>query len=470
MPVDVNNKRIYVDSENGKGITLLDLMRGLGYYKRDKNGNRNLGLIVTKADIDKWSFRKPTISATTERLTDDEIRIAKCGLTPISVTKILRDTIGGSTLVTGAKDEGLAEIAEWTYNRPQGGTSQPFRIQDFDGYEGRAVAPDGGWGKITFEDEDVEKLKAVTITVDANGDYAEKNFKLTPKYNGSEYNDGLYQLFSMKIGNSSYESIKETYLAGNVSVKDVASLDGNYRIALAVWIPNFGTNGGWGIFAGRMTIAQYFEENLGTQLKWLLPDFATNPYVFNYIASSVMDDNVKDFIAVPLLVKDLGYTYQTNPAGGSNQLFNLRAVSGETEAYCMPSGQKDVAVFVDHVSAADVEGATVVKFLSPSGWYVAYRFSGYYTGSGSAQKSLNTLFIGSVRPITESVTAYLKGTVHFVPATTGATEQTYQIDQSFQINAGSQITINGKTYNGILVRQQPALFMREEDVETFTIS
>lgn len=464
MPVDVNNKRIYVDRENGKAIMLVDIMRGLGYYKRDKKGNRNLGMIIRNADIDKWSFRKPTPYKTDgERLTDAQIRLAKCALTPVSVTKILATSIGATASASYTKEEGLAEIKEWIYTRPAGGASQPFRVQDFDGYDGRTVAPDGGWRKITFEDEDVEKLRSVAMTVSDTGDYAGYNFKLTPMYNGSEYNGGLYQLFSMKIGNSASESIgSEAYLTSNVSIKDVASLDGNYRIALAVWIPNFGTSGGWGIFAGRMTIAQYFKENLGSQLKWLLPDFATNPYAFNFIASSVMDDNVKDYLAVPLLVKDLGN------AKGEEQRFYLRAVSNVTQAYCMPSGQKEMEMFVDHVSAADVVGAQVVKFL-PSGWYVAYRFSGSFTGSGSAQKQLNTLFIGSVRPITEDATAYLKATIRFVPATTGATEQTETIEQSFSISAGAQVTINGMTYNGVSVRQMPALTMKESDVETFTI-
>lgn len=461
MPVDVNLKKIFVDRDNDKGITLVDLMRGLGYYKRDKNGNRNLGLIVTKADIDKWSFRKATPFDTDgERITDVQIRQAKCGLTPISVEKILATSIGTDASASHTMDEGLAEIAEWTYRRPRGGAyNEPFRVQDFDGYNGLAVAPDSGWGKITFVDDAIDELANATITVEGSG----YDFRLTPSTN-----DGLYSRFAMKFSQASGVEIGNTANM-DIAISDVASLDGNYRIALAVWIPNFGTDGGWGIFASRMVIGQY-TGGASTSLNLLYPDFATNPYAMYYIKKHYTDTNTKDFLAVPLLVKDLGYIYQPNPAGGSNPMFCLRAVSGVTEAYCMPSGQKDVSVYFDIVSAKDVEGAEVVKFISPDGWYLAYRFAGTYTGSGSAQKSMYTLFIGSVRPITENVTVFLKCTVHFIPATTGATAQTQTIEQSFPISAGATTTIHDKTYYGINVRTMPALYLYESDVETFTVT
>jgi hypothetical protein len=252
-----------------------------------------------------------------------------------------------------------------------------------------------------------------------------------------------------------------------ISISDIASFDGNYRIAMAVWIPNFGTNGGWGFFASRKVIGQY-TGGAGDNMRVLYPDFATNPFAMYYIKKHYTDTNTKSFLAVPLLVKDLQFTYATI---NEKQHFYLRPASGVSNAYCMPSGQKDVNVYFDIVSAADVDGATVVKFLSPSGWYVAYRFSGTYTGSGTGSKGINALFIGSVRPITEDTVVRLIGTVRYFPATTDTTELTAAIDTGeITVKAGAQVVINGKAFNGVFIQQRPALYMREEDVTNFLIN
>lgn len=471
MPVDLTNKRLYIDRENKLGITPQEVSLCLQDYRVDTNGNVDIGMMCSSPKVNKWSLNKPfrwakwgySIDAAGDTEKAAARKAVRQGLTAVEVSKILKSSVGYSEFESSTKDEGLAEVSEWAYDRPTGGASSPFRLPDFDGYEHDAVAPDGAWGKITFKDDAIDELINATITVEGSG----YDFEMIPSTNS-----GLYSTFAMMFNQASGVEIGTTDKM-EISISDIASFDGNYRLAMAVWIPNFGTNGGWGFFASRKVIGQY-TGGAGDNLRDLFPDFATNPFAMYYIKKHYTDTNTKSFLAVPLLVKDLGYTYQTNPAGGSNLLFNLRAVSGVTgvtEAYCMPSGQKDVSVYFDIVSAADVVGATVVKFLSPSGWYVGYRFSGTYSGSGAGSKGINTLFIGSVRPITEDTVVRLIGTVRYFPATTDATELTAAIDTGeLTVKAGAQVVINGKAFNGVFVQQRPALYMMEEDVENFLIN
>lgn len=62
MATNAEKTKLFVDRSdpnNPKGITLAEMMQVLGYYKRDKNGKRNLGMIYTNAEIKKYSKNKP---------------------------------------------------------------------------------------------------------------------------------------------------------------------------------------------------------------------------------------------------------------------------------------------------------------------------------------------------------------------------------------------------------------------------
>lgn len=182
-------------------------------------------------------------------------------------------------------------------------------------------------------------MKSVEMDVADTGDYAGYNFKMNPTYNGYTYNGGLYTAFSMLFGEGPDENINKKDNM-EIPISQVLSLDGYYRIALAVWIPNFGDSGGWGLFASRMTIFQYFAEALGggDNKRELFPDFATNQFVaqlmYDHVASN---KGYAEFTAVPIFIKDIQYTYQTNG------LFCLRPIDG-SNAYCMMSGARNIII------------------------------------------------------------------------------------------------------------------------------
>lgn len=467
MPYDKDRKLLYIDRKNSYGITLEEIARCLKDFRRDANKRYDMSIFMDeKTKVNKWSLNKPfrwakwgySIDAAGDTEKAAARKAVRQGLTAVEVSKILKSSVGYGEFESSTKDDGLAEVSEWTYDRPTGGASSPFRLPDFDGYEHDAVAPDGAWGKITFKDDTIDELINATITVEGSG----YDFEMIPSTN-----NGLYSTFAMMFNQASGVEIGTTDKM-EISISDIVSIDGNYRIAMAVWIPNFGESGGWGFFASRMTIGQY-TGGAGDNMRVLYPDFATNQYAMYHIKSYYEQTNIKSFLAVPLLVKDLQFTYATI---NEKQLFYLRPVD-VSNAYCMPSGQKDVSVYFDIVSAADVVDAEVVKFLSPDGWYVAYKYNGNKVDAPGTTVDLNshTLFVGSVRPIENDVKVTLTGTIRYRTPNDPATQLTDSLTLTNQkISAGATIVIDGVTYYGITVITRPELTMEETDVTTFTVT
>jgi hypothetical protein len=297
----------------------------------------------------------------------------------------------------------IAEVAEWTYNKPRGKDSgssvEWYRLRDFNGYYKNAIAPDADWREMEIEYSLLTQLQAVTITETITGDYAGYNFKLEPKYNGSLFNGGLYSKFSMKLGIGSGESIGTTTNM-EIPIEYVASLDGAWRISLAVWIPSFANGkGAWGFFTSRMTIEQYFKTgSAGTELRQIFPDLATNPYLAKLMADEInTNKGWTTFTVVPLLVKNLGNEKV-------NGLFNLRVVDGVTEAYCMPSGAKEVQfvcgeppMVVYYKVTYEDEGKVRVAYienLDSIEHTFTYRYTKAYMGEIQAQGERNITLQG----------------------------------------------------------------------------
>ena len=296
--------------------------------------------------INKWALRKPIRSSKNANISDDDIIAAKCGLSPVSVTKLLQRSMN-STAYPYTKDDCLAEVSEWTYNRPRGVTSQYtewFRLRDLDYYIHTAVAPDGDWKQKTISLELLNELQRVNVVDTITGDYGkEYNFKLDPQLDEKSYYGGLYDTFSMKFGTGTGEGIG-TIRNMQIPIKYIAQLDGAWRVSLALYVPSYKvvisgkeTTAGdeWHFFTSRKTIEQHYADS-NSQTREMFPDLGTNPYACKRIAEYLSaNKNYATFDVVPLLIKNLGNEKV-------NDLFNLKAVSGKTEAYCMPSGASAV--------------------------------------------------------------------------------------------------------------------------------
>lgn len=425
---------------------------------KGSDGKYHLSDVLKSSNINKWAFYKPVRHSTKSNITDAQRSSVSDGISLVAATKILAKTIGATASSTYTKDQCLAEIAGCSYSKPRGASySEYFRLRDLDGYVHSAVGPDAGWGQITFNATQLSNLSSISVTVTSSGNYAGYNFKLDPKLSSTSTNIGLYDKFSMKFNNRSGYSMGSLTSNMNIPIDSVLPSSGYWRICLAIWIPDYG----WGIISGRMTLSQYLAEDLGTgNFKYLMPDFGTNPHVCSLINTAATSSGVKTFTAVPLLVKNISNTM----IGGKFCLYP----TSDTQMYCMPSGSTSGSVYIDIISASDVEGATVVKILQ-SGWYIAYRATGATAGSGSNSKPVQMLFVGNVKPVTTAASIRIVGTTR--TTNPGATSQTTaSLNTTVTVNAGATLTINGKTYYGVSLKTGPALIMKESELTTFTVS
>lgn len=138
MAISDDNKRLYVDTtdpDNPIGISLWEIMKCLGYYKRDTNGNRNLGMIIVNADINKLSRRKPLQYTDAVIPMDDAVISQK-----YNAGSDLAGNIGGmksdTVKPTASSLYGLfanQNFNVFNYLRPNGNPYW-YRMLDFDGY------------------------------------------------------------------------------------------------------------------------------------------------------------------------------------------------------------------------------------------------------------------------------------------------------------------------------------------------
>lgn len=301
----------------------------------------NIGSIIRDgADrdlINKWAMNKPVRLNLLKLITKADRATVHCGLVPVSVSKILAKSIfynGGSSSYT--KQDGLDQISEWNYQAPRGRSyGEWFRSRDFEGYDKRSIAPDSGWESREYEDADLERMVDSSVSVTETGAYAGRNFLLST-YDGSDYGI-FYSGFNMRFGDASSESIGTiTYM--DIPIKYITELSGNWRLCIAVWVPAHGNyTEGWALFVGNSTIAQFFIDHPGSasNMRDLLPNLTSNPVGANYIKTYVdSEGGYAQLDAVPLLVKDVTFTYN-GQAVGTNLVIRADSV---TEGYCMPSG------------------------------------------------------------------------------------------------------------------------------------
>lgn len=317
-----------------------------------KNGQGDLQLVFGSSsmsksfyfgtvEINRFALRKPVIhSQAVGPLTDAQMAASQCGLSPITLTKMLAMSIGVSSIGSHTPAEVIAEVAQWIYNRPNGNGSQGqwWRTLDFYpyssltgsvGYNKEAVAPDSGWAGKSFTTQDLNTMAAITETITGSGNA----FVLAPS--SAAY---LYQNFNAKFGQESAK-YKGDVTNMEIPITWVTGLTGNWRMAIAVCIPVNGKNY-WHYFIGRRIIQDYLNGVSGVTIANIMPDFGTNPAGAEYMRQYVVANGATDFSAIPVFVKDIGYEY----VNVNGQKFQPKIVSSTTTVYCMPSGTNSLIV------------------------------------------------------------------------------------------------------------------------------
>lgn len=154
MAYDKDRRKLYVDEASDKGaIPLWQIADCLRYNKRDKNGNRNLGMMIKNAKINKWNLDKPFVSSSPNFASDSAKATARKNVyqslnipTPQNAGIASTPEWGKMYLGKLAYQALIASSAtpNWDYVRPRGVTAnytEYFRALDFDGYEHFAEQP-----------------------------------------------------------------------------------------------------------------------------------------------------------------------------------------------------------------------------------------------------------------------------------------------------------------------------------------
>lgn len=111
------------------GITISMVGEALGTTSRD------LGTLCKHSSINKWAMNKPFISATTSPVTANDRKNKNYGLEVAESTSVTTASYGIIAKIDNNLGLGV------TYNKPSGGSTQPYRLGDFRGYYSYAQEP-----------------------------------------------------------------------------------------------------------------------------------------------------------------------------------------------------------------------------------------------------------------------------------------------------------------------------------------
>lgn len=343
----VNNNKVLLQGKVDADDAIAEIGNLLGVGKRQSGtykGRMVLSDIVQSVNVNKNSFRKPVRHATASEITNEQIKSVRCGLSPVSLQKMIRASIGISSYTQYSKDECMAQISEWSYLAPRGYIGSEWnRLRDFNGYNHNAIPADGDWGDLEMDRETLDKLRNAVPTISATGEYAGYNFKInSAQYNGQTVSK-YYTKFSMKLGLSSSQ------YHGTVTNREIPleylAINGNTRLALAIWLPNYNSNkGGWAFFVGSMTVEQYMKEGK-TDKSLIFPNLVSDQFALRLMAEQLdASGGYYKFTAVPVLVNNIG-------ASTGNSMLSMTVILGVTEAYCMPSGERQVSALIGNLPA-----------------------------------------------------------------------------------------------------------------------
>lgn len=181
-----------------------------------QSSSHDVGTLCSLDGINKWAKYKPVRYSTVTKLTEEQLKSVNYGLVPSENPEIVNKE--------GITYEGEIQIGgEWVYNKPTGGSSNPYRLGDFlnaknieePGYYHLAKAPISGLPNVVnITEAQLKNRQLPSITFNA-------------KWGDASY-EGVGDTSGIEIPLNTFQLIPNSPIN-----------DGNWRIALAVEIPTF---------------------------------------------------------------------------------------------------------------------------------------------------------------------------------------------------------------------------------------
>lgn len=191
MPYDSTRQELYVDTESTpkKGITLREIAECLQDYRVDTQGKRDLGMLCTSPNVNKWSKNKSFVVSDSNdhpRGVQTEADRQAAGYGFYWQDFIGEDMCPIQKAATYAFENGANNRCDWLYNIP----TNIFRVQDFDGYKHNAEAP----YKYMFDGAgDYDPVKRAVIESDQNNGNIQLPLSKMPALIG-DYDDNMEDL------------------------------------------------------------------------------------------------------------------------------------------------------------------------------------------------------------------------------------------------------------------------------------
>jgi hypothetical protein len=114
--------------------------------------SHDVGTLCKASSINKWSRHKPVVRASVIKTTDTQFSALHFGL--------------NFPTADAASDVRAAMVAgAWSYNKPTGGASSPYRLGDFDGYKHTAISP---FTTFTSDIRSAVTGETITFTISVN--------------------------------------------------------------------------------------------------------------------------------------------------------------------------------------------------------------------------------------------------------------------------------------------------------------
>lgn len=181
MPYDSNNKKLYVDKTTtpNKGISLSDIATALRDYRVNTYGRRDLGMLATSPNINKWAKYKPFIVRGDNNhprgvQTEEDRRDAAYGF--YWWNYILENEAPFADSASACLDKAIANNGEWAYKKP----INVFRVQDFDQYKHNAETP----YRVDINSPDLGQNNYIRAVHDPSNPNIELTLSDMPDFNG----------------------------------------------------------------------------------------------------------------------------------------------------------------------------------------------------------------------------------------------------------------------------------------------
>ena len=433
------------------GITTSAVGNALGVSTRD------VGALCTSANINKWSIWKPIKYASNNGITLDIIKSVKCGLTPKTSTILYNSSFGNDSVsqVTTTTAATVSGITEWTYTKPSGGSTSPYRLGDFRGYNHSAVATDSGWSNPTFKIDTLNSFVNTNVTSTGTS-YAWQINTIHSYFNN----------FSFRVGESSWHNINNAngnYLPLNYVVGDTINTTEYWRLGIAVYVPSLQK---WDYF---VSSRPFNAITATTETGYYFPNMFTNTVLLSRLITAY-NGGTKTFTCVPVLIKNC-YLSKTALSSGAYQ--SQIKLNSESAVYTMPSGQKSftMTITADTVDVNNVN-ASVITYDTNKKYAFCVIYSGQYAGSGSNQKPVQGIAILPVNGTITNGTVYAKfNYTYFKTVTdTAATTASYNGSTTFSTTGTNTFNFGNNSFVGKMLFSGIAASVVKSAVTEFTVS